>query len=178
MKKFLVLITAFALAAILPSCKLEKLLFKPFESPLNFSMNLAPAGTGTSTTLGSTNVSYDLDAKIKAETNNEFGADFIKQIYINQIAITLTNSNQANNLSNFESITLQVSTSGGTPINLGPFDIPTTATNTHTITVPNSPNIRSYFNGQNVTFAVIGKTRTATTITLNANIGVTLKFDK
>lgn len=179
MKKPVLFLAAFAMAAVLPSCeKAAALLFKAFESPLNFSVALSPSAAGETKTLGSTVVTYNLDSEIKAATNNEFGADFITQMYVNQLAITLTNSNATNNLSNFESISIAVSSAGGTPVVMGPFAIPATATSTHTVTVTNSPNIRPYFNGQNVTFAVIGKTKTATTITLQANVGATIKFDK
>ena len=176
MKKALFLASAFALSAILPSCdKAAELLFKAFESPLSFNVTLPPTAAGE---IRATNtVSYNLDAEIKAKTNNQFGADFVKAIYINQIAVTLNNSNATNNLSNFESISLAVSSNGGAPVVLGPFVVPATATTTHTFTVANSPNIRPYFNGQNVTFEVIGRTKTATTIPLQATVAATLKFD-
>ncbi|HEX8334392.1 MAG TPA: hypothetical protein VF622_17345 [Segetibacter sp.] len=179
MKKQILLIAAFTIAAVLPSCeKAAGLLFQPFESPLNFNVALSSSAAGETKTLGSTVVSYNLDSEIKTATQNKFGADFITQMYINQIAISLTNSTQTNNLSNFESISLSVSSSGGTPVVLGPFAIPSTATTSHSVAVTNSPNIRPYFNGQNVTFSIIGKTKTATTITLQANVGATIKFDK
>jgi hypothetical protein len=180
MKKSILFIAAFALTAILPSCeKAASLLFKPFESPLNFDVAIAPSSAGETKTSGSNVVSYDLDAKIKSATENRFGADFITQMYISQIAFSITNNTPPNNnLSNFESISLSVSSGGGTPVIIGPFVIPSTATNMHAVNVTNSPNIRSYFNGQNVTFALIAKTKTATTVTLNMNIGATIKFDK
>lgn len=178
MKKSIFFVAAIAFVAALPSCeKAAALLFKPFESPLNFSFTLTPSAAGETKTLGTTTVNYNLDAEIKAATQNQFGAGVVKEMYINQIAIALSNSNAANNLSNFESISLAVSSNGGTPIVLGPFAVPATATSSHTITVANSPNIRSYFNGQNVTFEIIAKTKTATTIPLQATVSATIKFD-
>lgn len=180
MKK-LALLTFVAFAAVtFVSCdKAAKLLFKPFESPLNFDVAIAPVSNTTQQqTLGSTSVSYNLDAEVKKNTDNNFGADIIGSMYLNQVAITLNNANSSNNLSNFESISLQVSTGSSTPVVLGPFAVPAGATNMATFTVANSPNIKPFFSGSNVNFSLLGKARTATTITLQSRVSATIKFDK
>jgi hypothetical protein len=179
MKKTFFLMAIIAIVATLPSCeKAAALLFKPFESPLSFDLNIDPTPAGTSATLGTQTVSFNLNNEVSTATSGQFSGDFIKQIYVNEIAITLSNTDATNNLSNFESVSLQVSSGTSTPVVLGPFAVPAGATTSQTITVPNSPNIRQFFNGSNVTFALIGKTTTATTKPLAANVRATLKFDK
>jgi hypothetical protein len=179
MKKLLFLSTCMIAVVGMSSCKkAAELLFKPFESPLNFDVNINPVAAGTQSNLGTTVVNYDLNAEIKSATDNQFDASFIGQMYINQVAISLTNADATNDLKNFESLSLTVSSGSGTPIILGPFPVPSTATTQFSFDVPNSPNIRPYFNGSNVTFVLSGKVKTATTKTLQAHIGATIKFDK
>jgi hypothetical protein len=179
MKKTFLFMAVMAIVATLPSCdKAAALLFKPFESPLSFDVNIAPTAAGTTTTLGTQTVAYNLNNEVSTATNGAFSGDFITQIYVNQIGITLSNTDATNNLSNFETVSLQVTSGTSTPVVLGPFTVPAGTTTTYTITATNSPNIRQYFSGANVTFALIGKTKTATTKTLAANVRATLKFDK
>lgn len=178
MKKLIFL--SVALVLVMSSCeKAAKLFFKPFESPLNFNVTVNPvSNTSTQQELGSTTVSYNLDQVVKDETDDQFGADIIGSMYLNQIAITALDGNASNNLGNFESISLSLSNGSGTPVILGPFAVPSGTTNALTITVPDSPNIKPFFSGQNVNFVLLGKAKTATTQPLSLRVSATIKFDK
>ncbi len=179
MKKAVYLLTILAMATGLTSCeKAAALIFKPFESPLNFSSSIPQAVPGVQATLGSSVISYNLDSEVKNATNNAFGADFIKQIFVNQIAINLNNGDAQNNLGNFESLSFSFSAAGVAPVVFGPFNIPANAGSQYTITIPSSANIRQFFNGADVTFNISGMARTGTTKSLSAAVSATLKFDK
>lgn len=165
---------------LLASCdKVEKLLFQPFESPLNFDVPIDVVDNTTAeTVLGGTTVSYNLNEEIKAETDGKLDGSVVNAMYLREVAIDLSNADAENNLGNFEYVKLAVWTGNSTPIVFGPFAITSTATNTATFTIPNSPNIKQFFTGSNVNFELRGKAHTATTKVLESNIGATIKFDK
>lgn len=180
MKKFLFALTMAGATLSFSSCdKAKALLFEPFESPLNVDFNINPVSNTTAmTTLGNTTVNYDLNAEVKKETDNNFDGSIIGTMFLNRIAITLSNTDANNNLSNFETITMSVSSGSSTPVTIGPFTVPAGATTQAEFAVPNSPNIRPFFNGTTVNFVLMGKAKTATTRTLPARVSATIKFDK
>lgn len=176
------LLTALAVTAVLglSSCdKAEKLLFKPFESPLNFDITIPViASTSTETSMGSTTVSYNIDSLIKAKTNNAFDGSVVGSMYIQQVAITITDPvDNNNNLSNFNYVKMNVS-QGGTPLVLGPFNVSPGAQMQDSYTVSNSPNIRPLFNGSSVNFNLVGQANKVTTHEIHAKVSATIKFDK
>ena len=162
------------------SCdKAEKLLFQPFESPLNVDVSIQTVtSTDVETTLGETNVDFNLDEEVKSHTDGKVDGSVVGAMYLNEVGITLNNADDANNLSNFEYITLTVSSSGSTPVVFGPFQVPANANTSTMFAVSNSPNIKPYFNGADVKFILSGKAKTQTTKSLEATIGATIKFDK
>ncbi|MDB5193337.1 MAG: hypothetical protein JWQ96_2900 [Segetibacter sp.] len=66
-------------------------MFKPFESPLNFTIALSPSSAGTTSSLCSTVVNYDLNAGVANATGNAFSGSIINTILINQVAIRAIN---------------------------------------------------------------------------------------
>jgi hypothetical protein len=170
---------AFSVLGFTSCDKAEKLLFQPFESPLNFDVAIDPvSNTTTLQSLGSTTVSYNLDEEVSSNTGGELDGSVVGAMYLNEVAITLSNSDAANDLSNFESVTLSVGSGSTTPVVFGPFAIPEGATSAASFTVANSPDIKPFFSGSNVNFVLSGKAKTATTKTLQSSISATLKFDK
>lgn len=179
MKKRFGIFAAAAIAISISACeKIENALFKPFESPLNFEVTI-PVITSTAAeqNMGQTQVRYNLDSIIRKNTENVFGADVVGAMYINQIGIQLLDNNANNNLSNFDYVKLSVS-SGGTPAVLGPYNIPSGSTSSAAFTVSNSPNIKPFFSGSTVTFAMDGKANKATSQPLRARISATIRFEK
>lgn len=162
------------------SCdKAAKLLFQPFESPLNVNVSI-PVVTSTEveSSLGETNVDFNLDEEVKNNTDGKVDGSVVGAIYLNEVGISLQNADDANNLSNFEYVTLTIASGSSTPVVFGPFEIPANATTNTSFGVSNSPNIKSYFNGANVKFIIKGKAKTQTSKILESTIGATLKFDK
>ena len=177
-KRFLLSFLAFATLWFSSCDKIEDALFKPFESPLNFEVTI-PVITNTSSevNMGQTIVRYNLDSIIKKNTGDVFGADVVGSMYINQIGIQLLDNNASNHLGNFDYVKLAVS-SGGTPAVFGPFNIPAGAAASAAFTTSNSPNIKPFFSGSNVIFAMNGKANKATTQPLRARISATIRFEK
>lgn len=176
------LLAAFAVSALLglSSCdKAEKLLFKPFESPLSFDITIpVVSSTSTETSMGSTTISYNVDSLVKAKTNNAVDGSIVKSMYIQQIAITITDPVDNNNsLSNFNYVKMNVS-QGGTPYVFGPFNVTPGAMIQDSYSVSNSPNIRPFFNGSAVSFSLVGQANKVTTHEMHARVSATIKFDK
>lgn len=180
MKKLAILSAITVSVLSFTSCdKAAKLLFQPFESPLTFNVTVPVVSTTTEElSLGSTNVSFNLDEEVKAHTDGKVDGSVVGAMYINEIAINLQNADEANNLSNFEYVTLSVTSGSATPVVFGPFEIQEGVTNSTTFAVVNSPNIKPFFSGENVQFTLRGKAVTETTKALDAQISATIKFDK
>lgn len=180
MRKFtLMSVVALSVLALTSCEKAAQLLFKPFESPLNFNVTIPViSSTANETSMGSSNVAFNLDEEVKEHTDGKLDGDVVGAMYINQVAITLTDSDGNNNLSNFEYVTVSVSSGSSTPVVYGPFTVPNGATTTASFTVANSANIKPFFSGSTVKFELRGKAKKATTKTLQANVGATIKFDK
>jgi hypothetical protein len=177
------LLAAFAVTAVLglSSCdKAEKLLFKPFESPLNFDITIPViSSTSTETSMGSTTISYNIDSLVKAKTNNAVDGSIIGSMYIQQVAITITDPVDNNNsLSNFNYVKMNVSQGSGVPLILGPFNVTPGAQIQDSYTVSNSPNIHPLFNGSTVNFSLVGQANKITTHEMHARVSATIRFDK
>lgn len=179
--KGLLILAAILLSVIsFSSCdKAAKLLFQPFESPLNVNVSI-PVVTTTEveSSLGETNVDFNLDEEVKKNTDGKVDGSVVGAMYLNEVGISLLNPDETNNLSNFEYVTLAVSSSGSTPVVFGPFQIPANSTANATFGVSNSPNIKPYFNGADVKFILRGKAKSQTDKILETTIGATIKFDK
>lgn len=179
-KVFLLLAIAACATFSFSSCqKLEEIIFQPFESPYTFEVTI-PVVTNTTSELpmGTTNVRFNLDSVIRANTGNVFGADIVGSMHISEIGITLLDSDASNNLSNFEYVKLGVATDGTTPVVIGPLNIPAGATTTTTFALGNGLNVKSLFSGANTRFELSGKAKTATTKTLKARISAIISFEK
>lgn len=179
--KTLTILSALALSVCtFSSCdKAEKLLFQPFESPLNFSVTVpVTSNTEIESSLGSSSVNFNLDEEVKSHTDGKVDGSVVGAMYINEVAINLQNGDQDNNLSNFEYVTLSVQSGNSVPVVFGPFEIQDGVTNSTSFEVKNSPNIKPFFNGANVIFSLRGKAKVATTKELNTQVSATLKFDK
>jgi hypothetical protein len=179
MRKNILILSAVAVVAVFASCdKAAEMLFKSFEAPLNFNVSMDPAVAGMQANLGTTTVNYNLDAEVKKATSDQFDGSIVKQIYVSKIDINLSNADQTNKLSSFESLSVTFGTNASNTVVLGPFPIPASATSSYLIDSINCPNIRQFFNGSNVNFVVSGKAKTSTNKTLQAAVTATLKFDK
>jgi hypothetical protein len=180
MKK-LILLSAITLSLIsFSSCdKAEKLLFQPFESPLSVDVTIDPVtSTDVESSLGESTVNFNLDQEVKDATNGKLDGGVVGAMYIKEVAVSLLNPDDANNLSNFEYVTLSVKSGNATPAVFGPYALTAGSYDQASFIVANSPNIKQYFSGSNVQFELRGKAKNQTDVTLQSTISATIKFDK
>lgn len=126
--------------------------------------------------LGSYSYYFNLDSAVRANTAGIFGAKAVSSIKIKQMTITITNADQLNNLSNFESarVTLQ-SDVNNTPVEIFSKTFADTYAESVTSTPTNNPELLSYLKGSQIVYNMFGKNRRITTKTLNITVSVILK---
>ena len=180
MKKVILLSAVTLSLFTFSSCdKAEKLLFQPFESPLSVDVSIDPVtSTDVESSLGESAVSFNLDQEVSEATNGKLDGGVVGAMYVKEVAVSLTNPDDANNLSNFEYVTLSVKSGSSTPVVFGPFAITASDYSQVSFTVPNSPNIKPFFSGSNVQFELRGKAKKQTDVTLQSTVSATIKFDK
>lgn len=128
--------------------------------------------------IGSLSQSFNLDSAVKAKTAGQFGAGDVTSVKISKIVINMANADDKNNFSNFESARFTLaSNNGGQEIDVASFNpFPQTFTPSVTYTAPDdAPELRSYLNGNKLTYNVYGKLRRYTTKALSISVKVTLK---
>lgn len=129
--------------------------------------------------IGSLSQSFNLDSAVKAKTNGQFGAGDVTSVKVKQIIFNMSNADEQNNFSNFESarFTFASNASQNTPeIEVASLTFPQTNTPTVTYTAPeNAPELRPYLNGSKLTYNVYGKLRRYTTKALSISVKVTMK---
>jgi len=130
-------------------------------------------------TLGSFIKGFNLDSAVKAKTSGQFGAGDVTSVKIKQIVFSMSNADEQNNFSNFESTRFTFASNAGTntpEVEIASVTFPQTFTSTVTYTAPdNAPELRPYLNGTQLTFNVYGKLRKYTTKALPVSVLVTMK---
>ncbi len=179
-KVFLLMAVAVTAVLTLASCeKLKDAIFEAFETPYSFEVSVPVVTNTTSeTTFGESNVRFNLDSIIRANTGNVFGADIIGNVQIKEVAFEVIEGNATSNLTNFAYVKMEVAANGTTPVVMGPYSIPPTATSSASFPVSNSFNIKSLFSGSTVNFKITGKARTATTQTMKVRVNTLIAFDR
>lgn len=181
MKKQIPILLAIGMITLtsLTACtKLIQALFPSFETQIRTVEVTIPVvpGTTAETTLGSASVRYNLDSVIKEHTVNQFDINKMATVKVKSVTINLSNADQTNNIANFESVRLNLTTdNNGTPTTIASTTIPDTYSTSLTVPVTNSPELKEYLKGNQITYTVLGKARRATTKSLNAVIVVTLQ---
>ncbi len=119
---------------------------------------------------------FNLDSTVKANTGGAFGADDVSSIKVKQIVFDLSGADSLNNLSNFESARVTFSSNTDTnAVQIASIIFPDTYAVTYTYIPDNSPDLKPYLNGSNLTYNVYGKIRRITTKPLGLSIKVTLR---
>ncbi|MEJ7680240.1 MAG: hypothetical protein WKG06_20775 [Segetibacter sp.] len=119
---------------------------------------------------------FNLDSTVKANTGGAFGANDVSSIKIKQIVFDLSNADSLNNISNFESVRVTFFSNAITnPVQIASITFPDTYAAMYTYTPENSPELRPYLNGSQLTYNVYGKIRRMTTKELGLSINVTLR---
>ena len=120
---------------------------------------------------------FNMDSAIKAHTGGAFGASDVSSVKIKQIIFTIINPDSLNNLSNFESARFTFkSNSNSVPLSIASFNFSDTYAATTTYIAPaNTPELRSYLDGTELTYTVYGKLRRYTTKSIKFSVNITLR---
>ncbi len=128
--------------------------------------------------IGSLTSHFNLDSTIRANTGNVFNISHVTSMKVNSMVATLSNGNVLNNLSNFESGRLLISSNtNATPVSLASFSFPTTETYTFAGNTENAPDIISYYTGTEINYQLFGKLRRPTTQQLNLTVSITIRVN-
>jgi hypothetical protein len=126
--------------------------------------------------LGSYTAYFNLDSTIKANTGNVFGVGVVSSIKVKEVFVSLANADDLNNLSNFESARVTLSSnSRRDPTNVTTLNFPTSNTSSATFPQSDSPELLDYLKGTEITYNVYGKARRATLKPLNMTVSVTVR---
>lgn len=129
--------------------------------------------------LGSLTQSFNLDSAVKAKTNGQFGAADVTSVKIKQIVFNMSNTDDQNNFSNFESTRFTFASNAAantSELEVASITFPQTNTSTVTYTAPdNAPELRPYLDGTRLTYNVYGKLRKYTTKALPVTVLVTMR---
>jgi hypothetical protein len=120
----------------------------------------------------------NIDSAIRANTGGAFGISAVSSIKVKHVTVGLTDSDENNNLSNFESARVLLS-SNSQPNALQLFNItfPNTSTSTLTHSPTDSPELLPTLKGGDLTYHIYGKARRSTSksLTLRVSVIMTVK---
>lgn len=160
------------------SCeKIKDKLFPAFDAEIadvSVTVPITVAGTENSS---SSTVSFNLDSTIKAYTQNAFGMSNLSSVKVKDMRVFLMETTELNNISNFENVKLSFSSNTNiTPAIIADAAIPNVRAADINIPVANSPELKGYLTGNQLTYMLTGKARRSTTKPLNAAVSVTLSI--
>ena len=119
---------------------------------------------------------FNLDSTIRANTNNVYGAEDVSSVKVKQIVFNLTNADTLNNISNFESARVTLSSNAKTDtVTIASVTFPDTYATTYTYTPVNSPELKPYLVGSILYYNAYGRLRKITTKPLTLELKVTLR---
>ena len=183
MKKLILIITlSIVILSGLFSCKkIIASLFNGLEFNIPDMTVLVPAVPYVSSgeqQFGTITQHINLDSVVKSSTANQFAADVVKHIVIKTVTINITNADDLNNLSNFESARITLSSNtNSTPINIASVNFPNTNSSTFTYNPTDNTELVEYLKGSTLTLTLYGKNRKITTKALNFVASVRLKVN-
>ena len=175
-KSILAFFLASTLATGLFSCdKVKNTLFPAFESEIGgVSVTLPVMLTGAEASNSKT-ITFSLDSTIKAYTQNAFSISQLGSVKVKDLSIMLTNNDALNDLSNFEAVTLKIASNANpTPAVVAIAAIPDMPASSLNITATNSPELKGYLTGNQLTYTLTAQARRTTTKPLQAAVMVTL----
>jgi|SRR6476469_7020408 len=159
------------------SCdKIKDKLFPAFEvdvSDVAVTIPITVAGVEANS---SGNVAFNLDSAIKAHTENAFGINSLSSVKVKDITVTLVDADDLNNISNFETVAVKLATNTvSTPAVVASAAIPNTpATYINIPADANTPELKDYLKGNQLTYTVSSMARKSTTAPLHAIVSLTL----
>lgn len=125
---------------------------------------------------GTFSQNFNLDSAVKANTGGVYGANDISSVKVKRINFNLSNSDDLNNISNFESARLLFSSNTKSDtVTIASIVFPDTPSASYTYTPTNSPELKPYLTGSVLTYTAYGKLRKITTKSLGMTVLVTLR---
>jgi hypothetical protein len=126
--------------------------------------------------MGNFSQRLNLDSAVRANTGGAFGAEAVSSIKMKDVTITITDGDADNNLSNFESArVLLTSNSQSNAVELFSLSFPTANTYTLTHTPTNPPELLPHIKGGELTYQIFGKARKSTSKSLTMTVAVVMK---
>jgi hypothetical protein len=128
--------------------------------------------------LGNYEQRMNIDSAVRANTGGAFGIAAVTSVKISQYTVSVSNADDADNLSNFESgRVVLTSNSRSTPVEIMNFNLPTTKTTsiTQSPSAATAPELLPYIKGGELTYQIFGKARRSTSKPLNMSVSVILK---
>jgi hypothetical protein len=179
MKKHLFMYSIAVLLVSISACnKVRDALMPAIDVDLpafQFPIPAIPFVLPNEASLGSFTTTFNMDSIIRANTGGAFGAGAVSTIKVKQITIGLLNGDALNNLSNFESARFTFySNTKSTPVEIFNVVFPDTFSTSLTVNPENSPELKEYLKGTQLTYTLYGRARRVTTKALTFNIQVTL----
>lgn len=178
MKKSVLILffAAFICIVALSSCnKIIKALFPAFDTEIGDVTLTIPATAAGMEVSTSNTITFNLDSTIKAYTQNAFSTEDLTSVKVKNAGIILINDDDLNDISNFDSISIKIaSNSNNTPAVIASVSVPDTRRTSFIIPVANSPELKGYLNGSQLTYTITSRTRRLTTKPLQMSLGVTL----
>ena len=176
------LVSMMIVALSIQSCdKLKDKFFPGFEiqpSDLQISIPVI-ANTASPTAVASVTTYFNMDSIIKAETLNAFTINNVKSITVQELNLSFTNSDNANNFANLEEIAVSFHSNSNTNATIvanAPI-VQDVMANELALSPLATNNIRGYMNGSQLTYTITAKARRATTKSLTCMMHIRLKMN-
>jgi hypothetical protein len=128
--------------------------------------------------LGTFRQEFNLDSTIRANTGDVYGAKDVSSVKVKQIVFNLSNADEQNNISNFESARLTfLSNIRADTLTIASIAFPDTYATSYTYTPVNSPELKPYLDGSVFYYNAYGKVRRITTRQMEMSVQVTLRVE-
>jgi hypothetical protein len=179
MKKSLItLSTLFIILLSFSGCKkIAAAIFGGFDTNVDYqiSVPIVPIILPVELPIGQYLYKFNLDSIVKAQTAGIYNANDVKSIKAKLFNITITDADQLNNVSNFQSIRVTIhSNTNSTPAELFAVTFPDTYAASFS-TPGNNAELLSYLKGSDIVYTMYGKNRRITTKPLTIFLSVTIR---
>jgi hypothetical protein len=184
MKKFysVTLVSFIMIASFsLQSCdKIKDKFFPGFEiEPTDIQLNIPViVSTTAQSNVAAVSLHFNMDSIIKAETLNAFSIRNVDHISIQALKLTMLNADNENNFGNLENLSVSFHSNGNTnPVTVANAPVIADENTVELLPIPDvTANLRSYMNGDRLTYTLTGKARRVTTKPLSCTIHIRLKM--
>jgi hypothetical protein len=177
-KKLIILSAVFIIILTFSGCKkIASAIFGGFDTSVDFQLSvpIVPIVSPFEFPVGQYSYKFNLDSIVKAKTAGIYNANDVKSIKTKEFNINITNADQLNNVSNFQSIRVTIqSNTNSTPAELFSTTFPDTFASSFTAT-GNNTELLSYLKGSDITYTMYGKNRRITTKPLTIFLSVIIR---